>query len=363
MKRQFFALGSVVALAGCFGSALPSSSTSIIPSSTVVSSIISTTTSVISTTSVSSSLSTPVSSLASTSLVTPIPYSELMALAMGQLLSSTKFEAGLSFHLRTEEMEVLLNPLLRIQRYKDDDFDLLHVHYFNKILEGLGIHSLDLYADFENQMIYHHDTQVWGGETMEDVLNFTGLINLVQAGEFLDFDFILSALEAELTDFETIDYLGAEDVLGVTADHYRIHYDWMDTLETIFNYLNANEALPEIDFIDFNDFLTQTGMSPVVPLLQNIAIEAYLNATTDEVVRIGMDLAVTLQTVISLFEDEITMMLIEQFPEIDVAILASYIEKLEVGINFWQIDALPVIVIPQEALDSYVPYVPETVMG
>lgn len=353
MKRQLLALGSVVALVGCFGSALPSSSISTLPSSSVVSSIISTT----SVTSVVSSETTSSVSVSSTSLVTPIPYADLMTLAMGQLLASSKFEAGISVHLRTEEMEVLLNPLLRIQRYKDETSDILHAHYFNTLMEGLGLHSLDFYADFTNDMIYHHDTQEWGAETLDDFLMYTGLINVIQVQEFIDVDFILNTLAAEMIDFEIIDYLGAEDVLGATADHYRVHYDFMDTFEVIFNYLNTNEAIPDFNFIDFTDFLTQTNMTPIIPFAQDFEMEVYLDSTTDQLVRIGLDFAVILQTVVGLYEEDITMMLSEQFPNVNVELLATYVEKLEIGINFWQIDTLPAIVIPQEAIDSYVPYV------
>lgn len=372
MKKQVLALGLVSTLAGCFGSLSSSdisSSTPISSVSSVASSIVSSISSVESSSvsSVSSEVSSSVSSSvissssvssevsSSTSLVSVVPYSELMTLSMTQMMDSTRFEMGMSIHLKTEEMEIFMNPLLRVQFYDDGIDSILHAHYYNKIIEGLGLHAFDFYADFTHDMIYHNDSQVWGAEGMTDFMTNTGLINVVNAQEIVDFDFLLATLRAGFMDFEAIDYLGAESVHGVTADHYRVHYDLMDTFQTIFDYLNANENLTDINFIDFNDFLTQTNLLQLVPIFEDFTIESYLHVDTDEVVRLGIDLAYLLDSVVTLYSVDLTAMVQEQFPNADVSILASYIEQLEIGVDMYQLDTLPLPVIPQEAIDSYIP--------
>lgn len=366
MKHNFLALGLVTTLAGCFGnissitsSSPPVSSLSSVASSIASSSVVSSVSSVASSSSVISiiSSSSPVvtTTSSSTSLVSVLPYSELMAIAMNTVMDATRMQMGLSVRLRTEEMNIELNPLLRVGLYQDEVDHIFHARYYNKIIQGLGLDAFEFFADFNNGMVYHNDSQQWGAETMDDFMTYTGLINVVQIEQFVDVGFILTTLREGFMDFETIDYLGAEVINGITADHYRVHIDLMDTFETIFNYLNANENIPDMDFVDFNAFLTQTNLTPIVPLFQNFVYESYLNADTDEVVRIALNLAHVLHTVVDLFELDLTAMVQQQFPEADVSILASYIEVFEIGINFYQVGTWPKPVIPQEAYDSYIP--------
>lgn len=273
------------------------------------------------------------------------------------LINARSFEARMNFRVKTDEMELSVNPLLSFQKYTDDnEKEVYRIHYYNKIMEGTGLEAYEFIVDERDEAIYINNTHTWFKGTFDEFEEETGnpifgylfdLDNQIDDEMKTDIETIQEILLDGIQNFNSATFIDIVEDDSRQLIHYELEYNVYNMLEEIFDYYNAKDE-PE-EYEDFEDFLNDIDIADILDIFKQFTIDVYFDIEDNSLVRIELDL-------INIFDNDILLDKIEEAiddEDIDIHTIFAYFNDFEIGINIYDINTLAEITVPDEAKSGY----------
>ncbi len=271
------------------------------------------------------------------------------------LLEATSYDINYQFRMKTDEIELKLDPLYSLKKYTDsNDKEVFQVSYYNDVMEAFGLEALNFIVDERVETVYICNSQTWYKGTFDEVHNLIeepifdyifDLENSVDPEMLIQIENLQSTLLNAITSFTNATYI--EDITDDdrTLLHYELEYNVNNVIRNLFNYYNAQDT--ESPYTDFDDFLTQLELTDVFDLFKTFTIDIYFDQSNNDIGRIELDL-------VNLIDNEIFTTFIESYIPIDeinfdVETMIDYVQAFEFGVNVHDINQVTNIVVPTEA--------------
>lgn len=263
--------------------------------------------------------------------------------SLDALLHADSFETQFHFRMVTQEMILEIDPLLTYQYYSDEDGFTSRLSYHNKIMEGMGLNAFELIFDNQDNTFYLNDTSEWYKLSLDNYGEDIDLDNF-NTEEIEDLNRIIINAITDFDEKEYIEVIEKEDQLLV---HYVLEYNVYNILSDLFDYLNEGEQL---GFSDFASFISSMELEDFITLLEKFKIDVYFDVETNNIARIELELTNIIKDIYEVMEDQINESIADE--NIDVKTILEYLEDLEIGVNFYNINSLDEILIPTDAKNS-----------
>ncbi len=279
--------------------------------------------------------------------------------AIESLIDANSFEANYQFKVKTDEMELNINPAFSFQKYTNtSDEEVYQMQYYNDIMEGAGLLPLHLIVDERIEMLYLSDANYWYKGTFDEVEDLAGepifgylfdLENAVDPAEYTSVTFIQNTILTEIRNYQNPVFIETIDDNGRSLHHYEVELDVYNMAKLIFEHFNDQDT--ESPYTDFEDMLQQEGITDIANLFETFTVDIYFEDDSNQIGRIELDIMNLMNNTVII--DEFEQIFTELGMTVDVQKLMDYVDDIDFAINLYNVNNIPEITIPTDAEDGY----------
>ncbi|QVK18496.1 PPC domain-containing protein [Mycoplasmatota bacterium] len=274
------------------------------------------------------------------------------------VINAKSYEAKIHFRIKTDEMELSVNPLLSLQKYTDDhEKEVYRVHYYNKLMEANGLEAFEFIIDERDEAVYINNSNAWFKSTFDEIEDEANLPIFAYLFD-IDSEEIDDEIQTDIENIQDIIFTGMKNFNEATyidvikederqLIHYELEYNVYNILEEVFDYFNEKDE--ELEYNKFSEFLDEIGIQDVIDIFNEFTIDVYFDSEDNSIGRIELDLVNILDNDIILdkLEEEIDN------EDINIHTAFDYLNDFEIGINLYEINSLDEITVPDEAKTGY----------
>lgn len=248
------------------------------------------------------------------------------------LLDSSYYESSIYFQLKTEEMNLEINPLLKIKNLITDDGNISSISYDSSLLQAFNISSFEMIIDEQDQLIYIYTNNEWikmdtkplGNEIESDVIDLTTILSNI------------------LLEFNNLDFIDTNGHL----QHYQIEINVLKAMKEIYNFIYGDDSSAP----NFETIIQDLKLSDLSLLFESFQIDLYVDKNTNTIAKVEINFMQILDFIINhpeKFKDQLP-------DEIDFNKLRDYFQQFVIGFTFDQVNAKETIEISDEAINAEV---------
>jgi len=263
--------------------------------------------------------------------------------AITKVMDAHSYELNILFKLVTEELEIEVFPLFKMEYLKKDEYAISRLSYCNKIMLGMNKLPIELIIDEETQMVYFNDSVGWAKQSIESLMNQPSISDL-EFDAIREIYSLTEILKDVLVNFSAFTYYGEHKEGDVTLLKFGVNYNMFEILNVMYNQLNDNNRF---GFENFLDFFRSMSLERFVTLFEEIELHLYLEKTL-VLSKIKIDFVPLLNKLYIIFGDEMDT----RYPEYDIATMLGYVKTLEIGVTFTNVGYIEDIIIPTQALEA-----------
>lgn len=253
------------------------------------------------------------------------------------LLDASYIESSFSTHIKTDELNMEVNPAIKIKKLVDKGA-LTSISYNSSLLKAFKISPFELILDERENLIYVYNENEW------IKIDYDSAKGYAPNFYYINFDKLIGEM---VTNSNGLQYLGTEKLENKTLSHYTVEVNLYVLLNEIYTTVYENSNL-EISR-SFDSFLNRYKLSDFINILNNFVLDIYVDDINQQIVQIEAD-GIQFLDFLVMYD---TSFVDNYLPEdLDLQQLRIYLQDLEFVIHYERINEKTEIKISQEALNA-----------